>query len=39
MFRNVTVALMAFLTLVDLFATQAILPPRSRSPRGWRADW
>jgi predicted MFS family arabinose efflux permease len=26
MFRNVTVALMAFLTLVDLFATQAILP-------------
>ena len=26
MFRNLTVALMAFLTLVDLFATQAILP-------------
>ena len=26
MFRNLTIALMAFLTLVDLFATQAILP-------------
>ncbi|HEY2977969.1 MAG TPA: MFS transporter [Burkholderiaceae bacterium] len=31
MFRNVTVALMAFLTLVDLFATQAILPTLARA--------
>src|SRR5262247_4646899 len=31
MFRNVTVALMAFLTLVDLFATQAILPTLVRA--------
>jgi len=33
MFRNVTVALMAFLTLVDLFATQAILPSLARAYR------
>jgi predicted MFS family arabinose efflux permease len=31
MFRNLTVALMAFLTLVDLFATQAILPTLARA--------
>jgi MFS transporter, YNFM family, putative membrane transport protein len=31
MFRNFTVALMAFLTLVDLFATQAILPTLARA--------
>jgi MFS transporter, YNFM family, putative membrane transport protein len=31
MFRNVTVALMAFLSLVDLFATQAILPSLARA--------
>ena len=30
MFRNFTIALMAFLTLVDLFATQAILPTLAR---------
>ena len=33
MFRNVTVALMAFLTLVDLFATQAILPTLAQAYR------
>ena len=33
MFRNVTVALMAFLTLVDLFATQAILPSLAQAYR------
>ena len=31
MFRNVTVALMAFLTLVDLLAAQAILPTLARA--------
>jgi predicted MFS family arabinose efflux permease len=30
MVRNITIALMAFLTLVDLFATQAILPTLAR---------
>lgn len=33
MFRNFTVALMAFLTLVDLFATQAILPTLAQAYR------
>ena len=33
MFRDVTVALMAFLTLVDLFATQAILPSLAQAYR------
>ena len=33
MFRNVTVASMAFLTLVDLFATQAILPSLAEAYR------
>jgi predicted MFS family arabinose efflux permease len=33
MFRNVTVALMAFLTLVDLFATQAIAPSLAQAYR------
>ncbi len=30
MFRNFTIALMAFLALVDLFATPAILPTLAR---------
>jgi YNFM family putative membrane transporter len=33
MFRNFTVAMMAFLTLVDLFATQAILPTLAQAYR------
>ena len=33
MFRNVTVASMAFLTLVDFFATQAILPSLAQAYR------
>jgi len=33
MFRNLSIALMAFLTLVDLFATQAILPTLAQAYR------
>ena len=38
--RRALVALMAFLTLVDLFATQAILPSLARAlPRQRRRRW